>query len=58
MSSLNVTMGKLQPLIAYGEWMTPSFDNETVERSETYHQMRINRATGLTVDGVTVGLLW
>ncbi len=57
-SSLNVTMGKIQPLIAYGEWMTPYLDNETVERSEMFNQMRINRATGLTVDGLTNGFLW
>lgn len=57
-SSLNVTMGKIQPLIAYNEWITSANDVQTEERSHMFNQMNINRATGLTVDGTTNGVLW
>lgn len=56
--TLALTLGKTKPLIAYGDWIPSSNEAVTLERSQLFNQLGINRATGLNVEAEFRGLLW
>ena len=54
----SVTLGKQQPTIGRYDWITPGNELPIIERSQLFSQLQVNRATGLTVEGAGLGLLW
>lgn len=54
----SVTLGKQQPFIGHYDWITPGNELPMIERSQLFSQLQVNRATGLTVEGSGLGLMW
>ncbi|RPJ32776.1 MAG: hypothetical protein EHM17_12495, partial [Verrucomicrobiaceae bacterium] len=48
-SWLSITAGKTKPLIGQYDWLESTNTQPTFERSQIFNQLRVNRATGLTV---------
>ena len=57
-SSLTITAGKTKPLIGQYDWLESTNSQPTFERSQIFNQLRINRATGLTVEGTKDEISW
>lgn len=55
---LTITAGKTKPLVGQYDWLEPTITQPTFERSQIFNQLRVNRATGLTVEGVAEAFLW
>ncbi len=53
-----ITLGKTKPLVAYADWISSTNETPAFERSQIFNQLGINRATALTVEGDTGGVLW
>lgn len=49
--SLSITVGKTKPLIGQYDWLESTNSQPTFERSQIFNQLRVNRATALTVEG-------
>lgn len=56
--SLTVTIGRTKPLIGYYDWLQSTNTQPTFERSQIFNQLRIDRATGLTIEGDKGQLGW
>jgi hypothetical protein len=56
--TIAVTLGKTKPLVGYGDWIPSTNETPTFDRSQIFNQLNINRATALTVEGDSQGLLW
>ena len=56
--SLSVTVGRQKPLIGYYDWLQSTNAQPTFERSQIFNQLRINRATGATVEGKIEKFTW
>ena len=57
-SNLSVTLGKTKPLIGHYDWLESTNTQPTFERSQIFNQLRVNRATGLTVEGTKDEIYW
>jgi phosphate-selective porin OprO/OprP len=57
-SWLSITAGKTKPLIAHYDWLESTNTQPIFERSQIFNQLGINRATGLTVEGMTNEWSW
>lgn len=57
-SWLSITAGKTKPLIGQYDWLESTNTQPTFERSQIFNQLRINRATGLTVEGTKDEFSW
>jgi phosphate-selective porin OprO and OprP len=57
-SWLSVTAGKTKPLIGQYDWLESTNSQPTFERSQIFNQLRVNRATGLTVEGTRDEISW
>lgn len=57
-SWLSITAGKTKPLIGQYDWLESTNTQPTFERSQIFNQLRINRATGLTVEGTKDEISW
>jgi phosphate-selective porin OprO and OprP len=57
-SSLSITAGKTKPLIGQYDWLESTNSQPTFERSQIFNQLRVNRATALTVEGMKDEFSW
>lgn len=57
-SNLSITAGKTKPLIGQYDWLESTNTQPTFERSQIFNQLRVNRATGLTVEGTRNEISW
>lgn len=57
-SWLSITAGKTKPLIGQYDWLESTNTQPTFERSQIFNQLRVNRATGLTVEGTKDEISW
>jgi len=57
-SWLSITAGKTKPLIGQYDWLESTNSQPTFERSQIFNQLRVNRATGLTVEGTKDEISW
>jgi hypothetical protein len=57
-SNLSVTLGKTKPLIGQYDWLESTNTQPTFERSQIFNQLRVNRATALTVEGTQDEISW
>lgn len=57
-SSLSITAGKTKPLIGQYDWLESTNSQPTFERSQIFNQLRVNRATALTVEGTNDEISW
>ena len=57
-SNLSVTLGKTKPLIGQYDWLESTNSQPTFERSQIFNQLRVNRATALTVEGTKEEISW
>jgi phosphate-selective porin OprO/OprP len=55
---LTFTAGKMKPLVGQYDWLESTNTQPTFERSQIFNQLRVNRATGLTVEGVSDAFSW
>jgi phosphate-selective porin OprO and OprP len=55
---LSITAGKTKPLIGHYDWLESTNTQPTFERSQIFNQLRVNRATGLTVEGTKDEISW
>jgi phosphate-selective porin OprO/OprP len=58
LSWLSITAGKTKPLIGHYDWLESTNTQPTFERSQIFNQLRVNRATGLTVEGTKDEISW
>ncbi len=56
--SLSITAGKTKPLIGQYDWLESTNSQPTFERSQIFNQLRVNRATALTVEGTKDEFSW
>ncbi len=56
--SLSITAGKTKPLIGHYDWLESTNSQPTFERSQIFNQLRVNRATALTVEGTKDEFSW
>jgi phosphate-selective porin OprO and OprP len=57
-SSISITAGKTKPLIGQYDWLESTNTQPTFERSQIFNQLRINRATSLTIEGSSDEWSW
>ena len=57
-ASVMITAGKMKPLVGQYDWLESTNTQPTFERSQIFNQLRVNRATGLTVEGVSDAISW
>jgi hypothetical protein len=57
-SWLSITAGKTKPLIGQYDWLESTNSQPTFERSQIFNQLRVNRATALTVEGTKEEFSW
>lgn len=57
-ANLSITAGKTKPLIGQYDWLESTNTQPTFERSQIFNQLRVNRATGLTVEGTRDEISW
>jgi hypothetical protein len=55
---LAITVGRTKPLIGYYDWLQSTNAQPTFERSQIFNQLRVDRATALTVEGVAGDFSW
>ena len=56
--TLSITAGRLKPLIGYYDFVQSTNAQPTFERSQIFNQLRVDRATGLTVEGKAGQFSW
>jgi len=56
--SLSITAGRLKPLIGYYDFVQSTNNQPTFERSQIFNQLRVDRGTGLTVEGKVREFTW
>lgn len=57
-SNIAITLGKTKPLVAHYDWLESTNTQPTFERSQIFNQLRVNRATALTVEGSRDAFTW
>jgi hypothetical protein len=57
-SKLSITAGKTKTLIGHYDWLEPSINQPTFERSQIFNQLGVNRATALTAEGTLDAYSW
>lgn len=57
-ADLSITLGRQKPLIGYYDWLQSTNAQPTFERSQIFNQLRVNRATGATVEGKVERFSW
>ncbi|MES2997354.1 MAG: porin [Verrucomicrobiota bacterium] len=55
---LGITLGRTKPLIGRYDFLQSTNSQPTFERSQIFNQLRVDRATGLTVEGKTGEITW
>jgi hypothetical protein len=55
---LTATAGRTKPLIGYYDWLQSTNTQPTFERSQIFNQLRIDRATALTIEGAVDRFGW
>lgn len=55
---LAITFGRTKPLIGAYDWLESTNSQPTFERSQIFNQLRVDRATALTVEGKTGNFTW
>lgn len=56
--SLSVTLGRTKPQIGYYDFLQSTNAQPTFERSQIFNQLRVDRATGLVVEGKSGAFTW
>lgn len=57
-TNLSLTIGKTKPLIGHFDWLESSNCQPTFERSQIFNQLKVNRATALTLEGSFDHFTW
>ncbi len=57
-NSLTITAGRTKPLIGYYDWLQSTNAQPTFDRSQIFNQLRVDRATALTVEGKQGNFTW
>lgn len=56
--SISITIGRTKPFIGYYDWLQSTNTQPTFERSQIFNQLAVDRATGLTFEGVRGAFSW
>lgn len=57
-ASLAITLGRTKPIIGGYDWLQSTNSQPTFERSQIFNQLRVDRATGLAIEGETGQFGW
>ncbi|TAE77905.1 MAG: hypothetical protein EAZ65_04215 [Verrucomicrobia bacterium] len=57
-AEIAITAGRTKPLIGYYDWLESTNSQPTFERSQVFNQLRVDRATALTIEGRTGDVTW
>ncbi len=57
-TDLSITVGKTKALLGAYEFNEVESATPTVERSQIFNQLNVNRATAMVVEGENAGILW
>jgi phosphate-selective porin OprO and OprP len=56
--NLAITFGRTKPLIGHYDWLESTNSQPTFERSQIFNQLRVDRATALTIEGKSGNFTW
>lgn len=56
--NLAITLGRTKPLIGHYDWLESTNSQPTFERSQIFNQLRVDRATALTIEGKSGNFTW
>ena len=57
-AAFNLMIGRQKPQIGYYDWLQPSLNQATFERSQIFGQLRVDRTTGAVAEGKVDHFSW